>query len=163
MATVLLQQGIPAYADGSDSYYDSVEILLALNLLKLTANRRSDAFGHFPVVSPKLPAKSRVTRNITVFNDEFSAGDILLRWDVREGSLSNWVCASGEVPLSVAPGEHKTVPVTFPTPRYNSYVFLTLTVVKNGEKRYTDSYSCYEVTGGEDFSLEINGEARVFL
>jgi len=126
-------------------------------------NRRSDAFGHFPVVSPKLPAKSRVTRNITVFNDEFSAGDILLRWDVREGSLSNWVCASGEVPLSVAPGEHKTVPVTFPTPRYNSYVFLTLTVVKNGEKRYTDSYSCYEVTGGEDFSLEINGEARVFL
>ncbi len=42
MATVLLQQGIPAFADGSDSYFDSVEILLALNLLKITANRRSD-------------------------------------------------------------------------------------------------------------------------
>ena len=42
MAAVLLQQGIPAFADGSDDYYDSVEIVLALSLLKLTANRRSD-------------------------------------------------------------------------------------------------------------------------
>ena len=42
MATVLLQQGIPAFADGSEAFYDSVEILLALSLLKLTANRRSD-------------------------------------------------------------------------------------------------------------------------
>lgn len=42
MATVLLQQGIPAFADGSEAYFDSVEILLALSLLKLTANRRSD-------------------------------------------------------------------------------------------------------------------------
>lgn len=42
MATVLLQQGIPAFADGSESFYDSVEIALALSLLKLTANRRSD-------------------------------------------------------------------------------------------------------------------------
>ena len=42
MATVLLQQGIPAFADGSEAFYDSVEILLALSMLKLTANRRSD-------------------------------------------------------------------------------------------------------------------------
>jgi len=42
MATVLLQQGIPAFADGAEDFYDSVEIALALSLLKLTANRRSD-------------------------------------------------------------------------------------------------------------------------
>ena len=42
MATVLTQQGIPAFADGSEAYFDSVEITLALSLLKLTANRRSD-------------------------------------------------------------------------------------------------------------------------
>lgn len=42
MATILLQQGIPAFADGSEAFYDSVEIALALSLLKLTANRRSD-------------------------------------------------------------------------------------------------------------------------
>ena len=42
MASVLLQQGIPAFADGGEDFYDSVEIVLALSLLKLTANRRSD-------------------------------------------------------------------------------------------------------------------------
>ena len=42
MATVLTQQGIPAFADGGEDFYDSVEIVLALSLLKLTANRRSD-------------------------------------------------------------------------------------------------------------------------
>ena len=42
MAAVLTQQGIPAFADGGEEFYESVEIALALNLLKLTANRRSD-------------------------------------------------------------------------------------------------------------------------
>lgn len=42
MAAVLMQQGIPAFADGTEEFYDSVEIILMLSLLKLTANRRSD-------------------------------------------------------------------------------------------------------------------------
>ncbi len=42
MAAVLTQQGIPAFADGSEDFYESVEISLALSLLKLVANRRSD-------------------------------------------------------------------------------------------------------------------------
>ena len=42
MAAILTQQGIPAFADGSEDFYESVEISLALSLLKLVANRRSD-------------------------------------------------------------------------------------------------------------------------
>ena len=42
MAAILTQQGIPAFADGSEEFFDSVEVALALSLLKLTANRRSD-------------------------------------------------------------------------------------------------------------------------
>jgi len=42
MAAVLTKNGIPAFADGGDDFYESVEILLAVNLLRLTANRRSD-------------------------------------------------------------------------------------------------------------------------
>ena len=42
MAAILMQQGIPAFADGGEDFYDSVEIVLALSLLKLTVNRRSD-------------------------------------------------------------------------------------------------------------------------
>ncbi len=64
MATVLLQQGIPAFADGSEAFYDSVEVLLALSLLKLTANRRSDVelIGvlRSPVVGLKLNALARI-------------------------------------------------------------------------------------------------------
>lgn len=42
MAAILTQLGIPAFADGGEEFYDSIEISLALSLLKLTANRRSD-------------------------------------------------------------------------------------------------------------------------
>ena len=42
MAAILTQQGIPAFADGSEEFFDSVEVALALSLLRLTANRRSD-------------------------------------------------------------------------------------------------------------------------
>lgn len=42
MAAVFTQNGIPAFADGGDDFYESVEILLGVNLLKLTANFRSD-------------------------------------------------------------------------------------------------------------------------
>ena len=42
MAAVLTQQGIPAFADGAEDFYESAEISLALSLLKLVANRRSD-------------------------------------------------------------------------------------------------------------------------
>lgn len=42
MAAILLQEGIPAYADGTEGFFDSMEIMLALSLLKLIANRRSD-------------------------------------------------------------------------------------------------------------------------
>ena len=42
MAAILTRQGIPAFADGSEEFFDSVEVALALSLLRLTANRRSD-------------------------------------------------------------------------------------------------------------------------
>ncbi len=42
MAAILTQQGLPAFADGAEDFYESVEIALALSLLKLVANRRSD-------------------------------------------------------------------------------------------------------------------------
>lgn len=42
MAAVFTKNGIPAFADGGDDFYESVEILLGVNLLKITANARSD-------------------------------------------------------------------------------------------------------------------------
>ena len=42
MAAVFTKNGIPAFADGGEDFYESVEILLAVNMLKITANLRSD-------------------------------------------------------------------------------------------------------------------------
>ena len=42
MAAVFTKNGIPAFADGGEDFYESVEILLAVNLLKITVNLRSD-------------------------------------------------------------------------------------------------------------------------
>ena len=42
MLPMLLAESIPAYADGATGYFDAMEVVLALSLLKLIANRRSD-------------------------------------------------------------------------------------------------------------------------
>ena len=42
MLPVLLSEGIPAYAEGAEGYFASMEVGLALSLLQLVSNRRSD-------------------------------------------------------------------------------------------------------------------------
>ena len=42
MLPMLLAENIPAYADGATGYFDAMEVSLALSLLRLIANRRSD-------------------------------------------------------------------------------------------------------------------------
>ena len=54
MLPMLLAEGLPAYADGAAGYFDAPEIALALAMLRLIANRRSDveliAVLHSPAV-----------------------------------------------------------------------------------------------------------------
>ena len=42
MAAVLAASGIPAYADGSDSVFDALEVMVTLSVLKLLVTRRSE-------------------------------------------------------------------------------------------------------------------------
>lgn len=130
--------------------------LLAMDTEFWHLNRSSDAHGHFPVASPHIPANTRVTREITVFNDEFSGDEIELCWEVREGSPSNWVFDRGDVALTIRPGFVGRVPITFRTPVFNTSVFLALKVKKEGVERFSDSLTCFEVIGGEDFRSEFN-------
>ncbi|MGA2866929.1 MAG: glycoside hydrolase family 2 TIM barrel-domain containing protein [Verrucomicrobiota bacterium] len=126
------------------------------------ANRKCDAFGHFPVIAPVLPAKSRASRAITVFNDEFAGENLELAWELREGSPSNWVWDHGSTHLVIRPGFSQTTDLTFRTPKFNTIVFLNLKVTKGGVLRFTNTNTCYEITGGEDFRSEFNGEERQF-
>ncbi len=70
MAAVLTQQGIPAFADGSEAFYDSVEVALALSLLKLTANRRSDVELIGVLRSPIVGLSARQLTRIRIARPE---------------------------------------------------------------------------------------------
>lgn len=137
--------------------------LLALDTAFWWENRKCDFFGHFPVTAPPIPAREMITREIHLFNDEFDEGELTLIWEVREGSLSNWIWAKGEEKLAVRPGFSKTVPIRFEASQFNTYMFLTLKVYKAGKLRFEDELTGYQVIGGEDFRSEFNGEERIFL
>ena len=55
------------------------------------------------------------------------------------------------------------VSFSFDAPRFNTFMFLTVSVLKGGIERFTDDLTFYEISGGEDFKSEFNGEERVFL
>jgi len=136
--------------------------LLAMDCEFWRLNRLGDAFGHFPTVSPTVQAESEVVREITVFNDEFEGSAVELRWELREGSASNWLYARGDARLEIPPGTMARVPVTFRAPRYNTHIFLTLRVLKGGMERFTSSVTCFEVVGGAKFQSMFAGEERQF-
>ncbi|MEE1199231.1 MAG: UvrD-helicase domain-containing protein, partial [Christensenellales bacterium] len=64
MLPMLLAENIPAYADGGTGYYESMEVLLALSMLKLMANGRSDVelIGvlHSPVAGLNADALAQI-------------------------------------------------------------------------------------------------------
>ena len=132
--------------------------LLAVDYEFWKLNRKSNAMGHFPVTSPAMQADSKISREITVLNDDLSGNDAALIWEVREGSTSNRVYESGELKLNIAPGFMAKAIIEFATPVFNTFIFLTLKVVKDGEMRFCDDLTCFEVTGGRDFQMELNGE-----
>jgi hypothetical protein len=136
--------------------------LLAVDVECWKMNRNSDAFGHFPITAPKLQAKDTVTRQITIFNDDLEGENLELVWELREGSTGNWIFDKGTIPLVIQPGFSKLVPVCFRTPRFNSFVFLTLKVTKAGSVRFNDTSITYEIVDGEEFRSDFNGEERKF-
>ena len=127
------------------------------------ANRKSNAMGYFPIEAPLVQADKPVNRVITVFNDDLQGEDLVLRWDVREGSPSNGVAERGEKSLVIKPGYNQAVEITFTAPAYNTFLFLTLIVEKNGIECFYDDCTCFEVTGGRDFVPIFNDEERVFI
>jgi hypothetical protein len=58
-------------------------------------NRKSNAFGHFPVTAPQIQAKTKAEHNITVFNDELAGNHLELVWELREGNPANWIFDKG--------------------------------------------------------------------
>jgi hypothetical protein len=136
--------------------------LLAMDVDFWKQNKDSDAWGHFPTVAPKIAASSKISREIAVFNDDLAGNEIKFAWELREGSPSNDIWDDGAETLVIEPGYGKAIPVGLHMPNYNTFMFLALRLYKDGEERFSDGLTCFEVTGGVDFSPDFHREERVF-
>lgn len=114
------------------------------------ANRKSNAAGSFPCITPVFPTSHAVEREIVVFNDAFTTSDLQLRWNIRTGSLSNKILAEGSIGLLIQPGFHTRTRLCFQTPREPCILVLTLTVSDGITERFRDESTCYQVTAAMD-------------
>jgi len=121
--------------------------LLAMDQTFWKANKEGTCTGCFPVTALRIEASSQVTREVTVFNDEFRGDQVELHWDLREGSASNRILAEGTMSLSIPPGFARKVAIAFDAPDRAGFLFLTLRVAKDGLERFSDSLTCFEVVG----------------
>nr|WSZ15769.1 RICIN domain-containing protein [Streptomyces canus] len=113
----------------------------AIDLPYWSASGPSDADGTFP-----LPEKvdtydfnSTVTRNITVFNDDFSNTSVTLNWTAHLDQPNGTVIASGNEPLTIPLGSRVTQPISFTAPASGNRVYLELSTTKSGSTTFTDS------------------------
>ena len=111
MLPVLLAQGIPAYADGATGFYESVEIVWTLSMLRLIANRRqdvaligvlrsgvvgldADALARIRVACPELPYCDAARAYAREGDDEIA--ERLLHFF---GLYDGWRVKCGAIPL----------------------------------------------------------------
>lgn len=81
-AAALAQEGIPCYAQMSGGYFDSIEVMLALNLLRVIDNRRQD----IPLLS--------VLRATGAGTEPFTAQELArIRMRTREGTFFDALAA----------------------------------------------------------------------
>ncbi|WP_327430266.1 RICIN domain-containing protein [Streptomyces sp. NBC_01236] len=115
--------------------------LAAIDLPYWSASGQSDTNGNFP-----LPAavdtyayNKTITRNITVFNDDFSDTSVTLKWTARLDKPDGTVIASGSEPLTVPLGSRVTRPISFTAPGGGSRVYLELSTTKSGSTMFNDA------------------------
>ena len=107
-------------------------------------NSRSNNRGEWPVVKPTLPANGDVTRQVAVFNDEFTGEGITLAWELRQGGAHGNVLQHDAISLTIPPGEFRSSAITFHTPASGD-VALVLTVCKDGRERFREDKIVFQV------------------
>ncbi|WP_294014090.1 glycoside hydrolase family 2 TIM barrel-domain containing protein, partial [Streptomyces sp.] len=115
--------------------------IAAIDLPYWSASGVSDANGSFPVAQevPVYPFNSTVTRNVTVFNDDFSNTSVGLTWTAYLNQVGGTVIGSGTTNLAIPLGSRVTQPISFTTPAHGASVYLVLSTTKGGTTTFTDS------------------------
>ena len=96
---------------------------------------------------PSYARNATVTRNITVFNDDFTNTSVGFTWTARLDSPTGTVVASGSTTLTIPLGSRVTQPVSFTTPATGSRVYLQLSTTKSGSTVFTDAVEYFTLGG----------------
>lgn len=113
----------------------------AIDLPYWAASGVSDSNGAFPVPQSvdSYLYNSAVTRNVTVFNDDFAGNSVGFSWTARLDRPDGPVVASGAEILTIPLGSRVTTPVSFTTPARGSRVYLVLSTSKAGSTVFKDA------------------------
>ncbi len=106
-------------------------------------NAPSNQNGDWPIASPIIPTASHVERELAVFNDDFSGKDVTLRWKLLSSGKAT--LAQGEIPLHIPLGQFVKQKIAFDTPKEPGTIVLVLSVRKDGEERFADDHTSYNV------------------
>ncbi|MBW8821326.1 MAG: RICIN domain-containing protein [Streptomyces sp.] len=133
----------------------------AVDLPYWSASGVSDANGTFPVPQsvPTYAFNSAVTRNITVFNDDFSNTSVGLTWTAYLNQVGGTVIGSGTTNLTIPLGSRVTQPISFTTPANGARVYLVLSTTKGGTTTFTDSVEYLNLgyaTSVDDAATSVN-------
>jgi len=121
----------------------------AVDLPYWSASGASDSNGTFPLPQavPTYARNATVTRNITVFNDDFADTSVGFTWTARLDAPDGPVVASGSTTLTVPLGSRVTQPVSFTTPATGNRVYLQLSTAKSGSTIFTDTVEYFTLSG----------------
>ena len=124
--------------------------IAALDLPYWSASGVSDSNGDFPLSSavPSYAYGSTVTRNITVFNDDFATTSVGFTWTAHLDQPTGTVIATGTTTLTIPLGSRLTQPVTFTAPASGSRIYLVLSTTKGGTTTFTDAAEYFTLAGG---------------
>jgi len=122
----------------------------AIDLPYWSTSGVSDQNGTFPLSQAvdAYPAGGTVSRNITVFNDDFTGTSVGLSWTARLDQPDGTVIASGNETVTVPLGSRTTRPVTFTAPANGTRVYLSLTTTKSGTTTFADTSEYFRLGTG---------------
>jgi hypothetical protein len=124
--------------------------IAAIDLPYWSASGVSDSGGDFPLAAsvPSYAYGSTVTRNITVFNDDFTNTSVGFTWTAHLDQPTGTVIATGTSTLTVPLGSRLTQPVTFTAPTSGSRIYLALSTTKSGTTTFSDTAEYFTLGGG---------------
>ena len=103
--------------------------------------KSSTSTGDWPIAAPYLSANTTFTRALRIYNDGFSGTNVDVFWELRQGSPTGTLSASGSFTKAVPLGYAATQDITFTTPNVadGTVLYLVLYAKKGGVELFREN------------------------